>query len=119
MSNEGSLVSVTHLYKNNLLKLLEKLLPVRPRKTTRRKKLELQLQSFCVTRKYNKCKTNSLYIKTVLLEKIDRKVYLKPPEKLGTKKLWKLTKSIYGLCNTPHVCYLSLKTVLKKWYYAW
>ena len=34
---------------------------------------------------------------------IDRDMYLKPPSEAGTKNLWKLNISVYGLCDAPCV----------------
>ena len=42
-----------------------------------------------------------------------REAYLKSSE-AGTQKLCKLKIWVYGLCDAPHVRYLSLKSVLKK-----
>ena len=64
----------------------------------------------------NKWKVHSLDIKAAFLQgnKINRDVYLKPPTEAGTKNLWKLNVSIYGLCDAPRAWYLSLKSVLEK-----
>ena len=64
----------------------------------------------------NKWKIHSLDIKAAFLQgkKIDRDLYVKPPPEAGTKNLWKLNISVYGLCDAPRAWYLSLKSVLEK-----
>ena len=37
---------------------------------------------------------------------IDCDVYLKPPKEVGTKNLWKLKITVYGLCDAPRVWYI-------------
>ena len=64
----------------------------------------------------NKWTVRSVDVKSAFLQGkgIDRDVYLKPPKELGTKKLWKLKTTVYGLCDAPRVWYISVKDVLLK-----
>ena len=59
----------------------------------------------------NKWTVRSVDVKSAFLQGkgIDRDVYLKPPKELGTKKLWKLKTTVYGLCDAPRVWYISVK----------
>ena len=45
---------------------------------------------------------------------INRDNYLKPQKEAGTRKLWKLKITIYGLYDAPRVWYLSVKKVLQE-----
>ena len=59
----------------------------------------------------NGWKISSLDIKSAFLQgqAINRDVFLKPPKEAGTKKLWKLWITIYGLCDAPRAwCYYSI-----------
>ena len=38
---------------------------------------------------------------------IERDLYLKPPKEAGTLNLWKLKKTVYGLCDAPRSWYLN------------
>ena len=60
------------------------------------------LLDIVVTKKW---KVHLLDIISAFLEgkNIYRDMYLKPPSKAGTKNLWKLNISVYGLCNAPRV----------------
>ena len=55
-------------------------------------------------------------IKAVFLQgkTIETNVYLKPPKETQTEKIWKLYTTVYGLCDAPRTCYLSVKQELIK-----
>ena len=61
-------------------------------------------------------KVNTLDIKSAFLQgkQIDREVYIKPPVEAGTENLWKLQKTVYGLCDAPRAWYLSIKEEIVK-----
>ena len=44
--------------------------------------------------------------------KIEREVYLKPPPEFANGKLWKLNKTIYGLCDAARAWYTRVKDEL-------
>ena len=44
--------------------------------------------------------------------RIDREVYLKPPREFYNGKLWKLNKTVYGLCDAARAWYIRVKTEL-------
>ena len=44
--------------------------------------------------------------------KIEREVYLKPPPEFSNGKLWKLNKTIYGLCDAARAWYTRVKDEL-------
>ena len=54
---------------------------------------------------------HSVDVKSAILqgEGLDQDIYLKPPKEAGTKKLWKLKATVYGLCDAPRVWYIVLK----------
>ena len=54
---------------------------------------------------------NTMDIKSAFLygKSIEKDVFLKPPKKANTKKLWKLKTTVYGLCDAPWEWYLSAK----------
>ena len=39
--------------------------------------------------------------------------FLRPPEEAGTKKLWELQITIYGLCGDSSAWYLKIKGILQ------
>ena len=45
---------------------------------------------------------------------IDRDIFLKPPCEAETNKIWKLNKTIYGLCDASRSWYLRVKEVLEE-----
>ena len=57
---------------------------------------------------------NSLDIKSAFLQggKIDRDVYLVPPPEFDNGTLWKLHKTVYGLCDAARAWYLKVKEQL-------
>ena len=54
---------------------------------------------------------NSLDVKAAFLQgdPIDRDVYIKPPKPFFSGKLWKLKKTVYGLCDAARSWYLRVK----------
>ena len=75
--------------------------------------------NFCLTLSIiicNKWIIHSVDVKLAFLQGkgFDRDVYLKPPKEVGTKKLWKLKTTVYGLCDTPRVWHIIVKEVLLK-----
>ena len=44
---------------------------------------------------------------------IQRNIYLKPPKEYDDGKLWKLNKTVYGLCDAARAWYLRVKNELK------
>ena len=48
---------------------------------------------------------HSVDVKSAFLhgKEINRDVYVKPPQKAETDKLWKLKTTVYGLCDAPRV----------------
>ena len=44
--------------------------------------------------------------------KIDREVFLKPPRDIYNGTLWKLNKTVYGLCDAARAWYMRVKDVL-------
>ena len=64
----------------------------------------------------HKWKIKSLDIKSAFLQgqPINREIFLKPPKKAGTDKLWKLLITVYGLRDAPRAWYLRIKEVLEK-----
>ncbi len=59
---------------------------------------------------------NSLDIKTAFLHghPIEREVYLQPPPEFDNGRLWKLKKTVYGLCDAPRAWFIRLKDEVKK-----
>ena len=59
---------------------------------------------------------NTLDIKSAFLQgsEIKRDLFIKPPKEAGTDKLWKLLRTVYGLCDAPRAWYLSVKEVLER-----
>ena len=59
---------------------------------------------------------NSLDIKSAFLQgnAIEREVFVKPPKQFEDGKLWKLCKTVYGLCDAPRAWYMSVKGALTK-----
>ena len=57
---------------------------------------------------------NSLDIRSAYLQgdRIEREVYLKPPSEFYNGQLWRLKKSVYGLCDAARCWYLRLKREL-------
>ena len=57
---------------------------------------------------------HSLDIKAAYLqgEKIERDVFLKPPKEFDEGKIWKLNKTVYGLCDAARAWYFSVKSAL-------
>ena len=45
-------------------------------------------------------------------DKINREVYLKPPDEFNKGQLWKLKKTIYGLCDAARAWYMRVKSEL-------
>ena len=64
----------------------------------------------------NGWKINTMDIKSAFLQgkPIERDVYLKPPKKAHTKKIWKLNTTVYGLGDAPRAWYLCVKEELLK-----
>ena len=56
----------------------------------------------------------SLDIRSAFLQgkEISRDLFIKPPKEAGTNKIWKLRKSVYGLCDASRVWYLRVKEEL-------
>ena len=54
---------------------------------------------------------NSLDIKSAFLQggEIERDLLVRPPREVTTGKLWKLRKTVYGLCDAPRAWYMSVK----------
>lgn len=63
----------------------------------------------------NKSKVKSLNIKSTFHQNqtVNRSVFLRPRKKAGTKKLWKLLITVYGLCDVSRAWYLKMKEVLQ------
>ena len=63
-----------------------------------------------------KWQLNSIDIKSAFLQghELDREVYLRPPKEMGTDKIWKLKKCVYGLADAPREFYLRLSSELEK-----
>ena len=64
----------------------------------------------------NGWKCNSIDVKAAFLQrhKINREVYVCPPKELANGYLWKLNKTVYGLCDAARAWYFSVKSVLLK-----
>ena len=45
---------------------------------------------------------------------IKREVYLRPPKEFDTGQIWKLKKTIYGLCDAARAWYIRVKDELIK-----
>ncbi len=58
---------------------------------------------------------NSLDVKSAFLQGdvIGRDVFLKPPAECKFDGLWKLKKTVYGLCDAPRAWYLRINHLLK------
>ena len=63
-----------------------------------------------------KWKIHKLDVKSAFLQgkHIDRDIFLKPPCEAETNKIWKLNKTIYGLCDASRSWYLRVKEVLEE-----
>ena len=61
-------------------------------------------------------KINSLDVRAAFLQgnEIDRDVYLRPPREAATSAIWKLKRTVYGLCDAPRAWYLRVKEFLCK-----
>ena len=62
----------------------------------------------------NKWDCHTLDVKAAYLQgdAIEREVYLKPPPEFNRGRLWKLRKTVYGLCDAARQWYLRVKYVL-------
>ena len=56
----------------------------------------------------------SVDVKSAYLQKdeITREVFLRPPEEFDNGKIWKLKKTVYGLCDAARAWYMRVKSVL-------
>ena len=59
----------------------------------------------------NDWKCNSLDVKAAFLQgdSIQRDVFIRPPKEFSAGKLWKLNKTVYGLCDAARSWYLRVK----------
>ena len=57
---------------------------------------------------------NSIDFKTAFLQgnNIERAIYVRPPKEAASNKVWKLNKTVYGLCDAPRQWYLRLKGLI-------
>ena len=57
---------------------------------------------------------NCLDVKAAFLQgdPIERDIFVKPPKEFFCGRLWKLKKTVYGLCDAARSCYLRLKQEL-------
>jgi hypothetical protein len=57
---------------------------------------------------------NSIDVKSAFLqgENINREVYIRPPKEFYNGSLWKLNKTVYGLCDAARAWYFRVKKVL-------
>jgi hypothetical protein len=64
----------------------------------------------------NKWFCHSLDVKAAYLQgnSIERDVYLRPPSEFFTGKLWKLNKTVYGLCDAARAWYMRVRDELLK-----
>ena len=64
----------------------------------------------------NKWNLKSIDIKRAFLQgnKIDRDVFIRPPDEACTDKVWHLKKCVYGLADAPRKWYLTLSEKLKQ-----
>ena len=64
----------------------------------------------------NKWKVQGVGVKKAFFQckKIERTVYLRPPEEANTNKIWKLQKYVYGLFDASWYWYLRAKEELIK-----
>ena len=46
-------------------------------------------------------------------DKIQRKIYLRPPKEYDDGHLWLLKKTVYGLCDAARAWYMRVKSELK------
>ena len=62
----------------------------------------------------NGWKCHTMDIKAAYLQgkKIDREVYLRPPTEFDNGSLWRLKKTVYGLCDAARQWYMSVKDQL-------
>ena len=62
-----------------------------------------------------KWKCHSIDIKSAYLQgnTIQRNIFLKPPKEYDDGKLWKLKKTVYGLCDAARAWYMRVKEELK------
>merc|ERR1712179_204324 len=60
-------------------------------------------------------KCHTIDIKSAYLQgnNIQRKIFLKPPKEYDDGRLWKLKKTVYGLCDAARAWYLRVKDELK------
>ena len=58
---------------------------------------------------------HSIDIKSAYLQgnTIQRKIFLKPPKEFDEGKLWRLKKTVYGLCDAARAWYMRVKEELK------
>ena len=57
---------------------------------------------------------NSLDIKSAFLQggSIERDIFVRPPKEFANGKIWKLRKTVYGLCDAPRAWYMSVQAAL-------
>ena len=62
-----------------------------------------------------KWECHSIDIKSAYLQgnTIQRKIFLKPPKEYDEGKLWRLKKTVYGLCDAARAWYMRVKDELK------
>ena len=62
----------------------------------------------------NNWKCNTVDVKSAYLQgnEIQRKLYLKPPPEFNNGNLWKLKKTVYGLCDAAREWYMRVKKEL-------
>ena len=62
-----------------------------------------------------KWECHSIDIKSAYLQgnTIQRKIFLKPPKEYDEGKLWRLKKTVYGLCDAARAWYMRMKDELK------
>jgi len=60
-------------------------------------------------------KCHTIDIKSAYLQgnNIQRKIFLKPPKEYDDGRLWRLKKTVYGLCDAARAWYLRVKDELK------
>ena len=74
-----------------------------------------EVLKFCLSiMKMKDWECNSLDVKTAFLQgdSMERDVYVKPPVESGSKGIWKLMKTVYGLKDAPRAWYEKLKKVV-------
>ena len=62
----------------------------------------------------NRWQCNTIDIKSAFLqgENIERELYVRPPRDFDNGLLWKLKKTVYGLCDAARAWYFKVKSVL-------